>query len=107
MTNNAALTHTICTRTHPHPRIAFRVDSKLIAEQLDFRWACRTPMLSAHYEDALQTLSDLRRRPGVEAVVVEHVYREYNADADGVCNSVLDWILPHANAEFVICESWH
>ena len=32
----------------------------------------------------------LRSVPGVLAVEVQHIYREYNADADGICNSVLD-----------------
>ena len=40
-------------------------------------------------------------------LVVEHVYRKYNADVDGVCNAGLDWVGPHATSSCVIAENWN
>jgi len=99
-----AISHALA---NPMPRLAFRVDSKLVAEQLNCRWRCRAPDLVPLYERALGLLRQLRLRPGVADILVEHVYREFNADADGVCNAVLDMARSSPDAYgFVINNNW-
>ena len=51
------------------------------------------PSLRLLYGEALGTLAALRARSGVLEVRVQHVYREHNTDADGVCNEVLDRVM--------------
>ena len=48
------------------------------------------PTLVRLYERALLWLRNLRAVREVVEVEVVHVYREYNGDADGICNEVLD-----------------
>ena len=74
---------------HPSPRLIFQVDSLLVANQLASRWRCRSAPLRGSYEQALAMLAELRSLQSVLSVCVRHVYREYNADADGICNAVL------------------
>ena len=47
-------------------------------------------------EEALDLMARLRAHPTINTVALRHVYREYNADADGVCNQVLDLLLESA-----------
>ena len=71
-----------------HTFIIFRVDSMLIYKQMNGLWACRSNNLLIYYERALSLLQPLRDRGAT--VQVEHVYREFNSDADGIANEVLD-----------------
>ena len=84
-----------------------RVDSKLLAMQVTGRWCCAAPTLRAFYKRALTLIDRLKTRAGIAEVEVVHVYREYNADADGICNEVLD--MPHPVLDrygFTINRGW-
>ena len=76
-----AVTHAIA---HPGTQLAFRVDSTLVAEHVCGRWRCTALSIQTLYERASRLLRRLRYAPGVSEVEVEHVYRAYNTDADGV-----------------------
>jgi ribonuclease HI len=91
-----ALGHAIL---HPAPLMRFRVDSMLIAKQVTFKWRCLAPSLVTPYEETLALLRRLRSLDNVSEVVVEHVYREYDADADGVCSRVMDMQTTPATAD--------
>ena len=73
----------------PPARVRFHVDSLLVAKQVNCQWRCLSTEIRQSYE-ALSLLAQLRGTSGVLEVVVLHVYREFNSDADGVCNCVLD-----------------
>eukprot|EP00973_Karenia_brevis_P047540 6597910-Karenia_brevis.AAC.1 len=55
--------------------------------------------LVPYYEKGLQLLRYLRARPHVRNILIEHVVREFNADADGLANLALDFYsaADHAN----------
>ena len=71
-------------------RLEFRVDSLLVCEQVNGRWRCLCPTLRPLYEQALDKLRHLRTALGMANLRVIHIYREYNADADGAANEALD-----------------
>ena len=75
---------------NPQPYVCFRVDSMLVARQATCRWRCLAVGLKPYYETVIVRLNALRALGGVEDVVVEHVHREFNSDADGMCNAALD-----------------
>ena len=77
-------------RTSAYTKICIRVDSMLIAQQLNGQWACRNPDLIPLYTEALDHLSFLRSASHIHEVVVEHIYREYNAEADSLANIAID-----------------
>ena len=49
-----------------------------------------SPDLRPLYMWALGLVRRLRSARGVDSVEVQHIDREFNADADGICNAVLD-----------------
>ena len=57
--------------------------------QLSCHRRCLSADLRAAYERGLELLAALRSMAGVDAVEVRRVYREFNADADGICNAEL------------------
>ena len=71
----------------------------LIAKQVIFKWRCLAPSLVTPYEETLALLRRQRSLDNVCEVAVEHVYREFNADADGVCNKVMDMQTAPATAD--------
>ena len=75
-----------CRNIDANP-VCFRFDSLLVARQLQGKWACRSPNLVPLYKRALHLLMTLRTKPAVYDVTVEHVYGEFNSDADGLANS--------------------
>ena len=83
----AALKH---AARQQYPRVCFRVDSKLVEQQLAGKWACRSDMLKPVYEECLILLAALRLTLGSENVCLEHLYREYNAAADSLANVATD-----------------
>ena len=94
--------------THRHPHIVCRVDSLIIARQLQGVWACRSSLLSPYYTRALNLLTTLQRASDVISIRVEHVYREYNSDADGLANAAIDGYSPRHHVDgVVINEGWH
>ena len=90
-----------------HPsRVCFRVDSKLVCEQLGARWACRAPDLVPLYETCLEIIADLKRALGPENVRIDHVYREFNAGADSLANIAIDNFVPGTGSAIVVNENW-
>ena len=75
---------------HPSAKLEFRVDSKLLAMQVSGQWRCKARSLQLMYERALRLMGNLRATLVVEEVELLHIYREYNGDADGVCNEILN-----------------
>ena len=69
-------------------RLCFQVDSMLVARHVQRQWACRSTRL----QPLLQQVWDMLRTwesNGV-VVIVEHIYREFNAVTDAVANRALD-----------------
>ena len=92
---------------HVRSHIVFRVDSLLVARQLQGAWACRCPHLIPFYGHAIQLLDSIRRAPQSEQVIVEHIYREFNSDADGLANYAIDHYDPHLHVDgIVVNDSW-
>ena len=89
------------------PRICFRIDSMLVARHLQGDWACRAEQLVPMYEQCLGLLRQLRESPHTREVFVQHVYREYNSDADGLANYALDTyrVEEHSNG-IVLDYAW-
>ena len=85
-------------------RACFRVDSKLACEQLCGRWACRAHDLIPLYEACHDVIRDLKALLGYANVRIEHVYREFNAGADGLANYAIDDY--DGSSPVVISENW-
>lgn len=66
----------------------FQTDSMLLARQLSGIWACRATPLRPLYEECLRIGKELSER-GLPWGV-SHIYREFNASADGAANLALD-----------------
>ena len=85
----------------------FRVGSLLVAKQLRGQWACRSESLQPLYTQCLRRLERLRAHIQQHSVQIEHVYREFNADADGTANESIDSFQPQAHTNgIVINENW-
>ena len=65
----------------------FQVDSMLVAEQVQRKWACRSVALAPLLEVAWAAIRHLSSWGGV---VIEHIYGEYNKVADLLANQALD-----------------
>jgi hypothetical protein len=72
------------------PHLIFHIDSMLVAKQINCEWRCSCEAPKTSYQEALDLMSRLSAHHSIDTVPVRHVYREFNADADGVCNQVLD-----------------
>lgn len=68
--------------------VQIQVDSLLVAMQASGQWRCRSYNLLRPYASVLALLRRMWRR-GAE-VQIQHIYREYNAIADGLANEVLN-----------------
>ena len=92
---------------NPCQRFCFQVDSLLVAKQLSGEWACKSPDLLPLYERALDLLATLRDDALVEDIIVEHIYREYNSEADALANIGIDSFVSetHANGR-VVSKNW-
>jgi ribonuclease HI len=73
-----------------HTDFCIRLDSMLVVKQLRGEWACRASNLERLYERAVILLQTLRNRPSVNNVIITHVYRDYNAEADALANQAID-----------------
>ena len=65
-----------------------QLDSKLVSEQVNARWACRTPDLRPFLEEAWRKVRGMESN-GRE-FAVEHISREYNKHADALANRAVD-----------------
>lgn len=67
--------------------VVLRSDSRLLVEQLSGRFRVKAPRLQRLHEEARELLA------GFEQVTIEHVPREFNAEADRLANKGVDaWL---------------
>jgi len=67
--------------------VVLRSDSRLLVEQLSGRFRVKAPRLQRLHEEARKLLA------GFEQVTIEHVPREFNAEADRLANEGVDaWL---------------
>ena len=60
-----------------------------------------------YYEQALRLSRIIRQLPHIEEFTIDHVHREYNADADGTANEAIDLFQSHLHMNgIVILDSW-
>ena len=93
MTNNEAeyigllnaLQHTLA---QGHLRVCYQLDSLLVVNQACGKWACRSASLETYYSEAIKMIENMEAAGAT--VIVEHIYREYNKDADKYANVVVD-----------------
>ena len=71
-----------------HGRVNIQMDSMLAVMQIRWEFACRSPTLDPLYTRANRMLQSLEAA-GAQ-IVVEHVYREFNAVADSLANKAVD-----------------
>ena len=69
---------------HGYEQICVQVDSLLVAQQVNYKWACRSPELRPLLEQVWQYLRQLPAHG--ESAIVEHIYREFNTEADALAN---------------------
>ena len=69
-------------------RIEFQVDSMLVARQCRFEWQCLSEELRPLYEDAIHIIKALEQRHA--ECSIRHIYREFNATADGLANGAIN-----------------
>ena len=71
--------------------IRIRTGSMLVANQLNGIWACRNATLRPIYEECLGLIDRINHGSGSHRrITIQHVYREYNADADSLANQAID-----------------
>ncbi|HIF32153.1 MAG TPA: reverse transcriptase-like protein [Planctomycetaceae bacterium] len=72
----------------PDAKVLFLVDSKLLAEQVGGRWACRKATLIPFYV----RICEMGERMSAQGKVwrIRHVYREFNQTADKLSNEAID-----------------
>lgn len=67
--------------------VVLRSDSRLLVEQLSGRFRVKAPRLQRLHEEARKLLA------GFEQVTIEHIPREFNAEADRLANEGVDaWL---------------
>lgn len=84
-------------RSPPDPRVHIILygDSKLVINQLNREWECKSDTLRPLYMRSLEILDELRGKSaeyGIESILLEHIYRDKNAEADNLANIVMDRI---------------
>ena len=93
LTNNEAEYHGLlavlqhASRTS-HNRICVQLDSMLLVQQTRCQWACRSPSLKPLLAEAWQLIR--RMEHGRAEVVIDHIYREHNVDADALANEAIN-----------------
>jgi ribonuclease HI len=70
------------------PEIEFRSDSMLVVQQLNGVWQQKEPSLRDIYNLALGRIAKLRLR--VPKLSIGWIKRDFNMEADALCNEVLD-----------------
>ena len=103
-----AMRHALRIQGQGALHVVFRVDSMLVKRQVLCEIACRSSSLQPLHEPCMLMLRDLRRQNPNGKVEVEHVYREFNTNADGTANEALDSYVARLHADGVVVnESWH
>ena len=72
----------------------FEVDSSLVAQQINGHWGCNNTSLQGHYAACIRAGRTLREWGW--KWMLRHIYREFNATADGLANQALDDSNPRA-----------
>ena len=102
-----AMRHALRQSGHGTHCIVFRVDSMLVKRQILCEIACRSADLQVHHETCMRMLRELRRLNPDGCVEVEHVYREFNANADGTANEAIDGYAQRQHLDgIVVNEGW-
>lgn len=70
----------------PPEKVVVRGDSMLVIRQLEGSWQVRSPALAPLYAEAYAIVEKLRLELGID-VLLEHIPRAENAEADAVCNA--------------------
>jgi ribonuclease HI len=69
-------------------QVLIQMDSLLVVRQLGFEWRCLSAALRGLYSEAVALLREMQSEGAI--VRFAHIYREYNAVADGLANEVLN-----------------
>ena len=69
-----------------HPCVRMYGDSKLVVSHLNGTWKCKAANLTDYYERGLSLVRQLQDICADGEFSIQHVYREYNADADSLAN---------------------
>ena len=89
------------------PRVIIRLDSLLVVNQLLGIWACRSSNLRSLYEEGLSLMTAIENDADILHFTLEHVYREFNADADSTANEALDApVAQRMSNGIAILEHW-
>ena len=81
----AAISH---ARSMAYDRCCFQVDSMLVARQVRGEWACRDTNLQPLLAYVWSMMREMERAG--KTIIVEHIYREFNTEADALANRALD-----------------
>lgn len=92
-TNNVAEYHAITQAlkyalSRPEKHVTFRCDSELIVKQINCEWSVKHKDMMPYWGMA-QTLIEHMQFAG-RTVEVVHVRRQFNKEADALCNQCLD-----------------
>ena len=85
-------------------RVRVYGDSKLVISQLNGVWKCKAPNLVPHYEQGLDLMRRLHHSCEGGELMLAHIYREYNADADSLANIAIDRRISEGVA--VVADNW-
>lgn len=69
-------------------QVVIRTDSELISRQLSGRYAVSSEVLLPYWMLALAALEELKLKAA--SVAIEEIKREYNKEADALCNQTMD-----------------
>ena len=97
----AALRHALA---NPFPRVYVRMDSYLVVQQLNGRWACRNDGLKPLYEEGLRLMAAICQHTDIYFFTLEHICREYNSDSDGIANETIDSYQEHVHVSGIVVD---
>ena len=97
----AVLRHALSLRCS---RVCIYGDSKLVISQLNGTWKCKAENLGPLYEQGLGFVRRMHEVCGGGSFTLNHIYREFNADADSLANVALDQRTPASNV--VVSDNW-
>lgn len=83
------------TSSLPGRKVEIRGDSKMVIQQIRGEWECHADNLRGYMEKCRSLIGEIRSliSPGGE-ILIEHVLREYNKEADALSNIGMDQVQP-------------
>ena len=102
----AALAHIVRMRW---PQSKLRLDSLLVTNQLLGKLRCLAPNLQPFYERGLSIIENIKTSTWYCSLSIQHVYREFNADADATANECIDLAIRHnrtASIYHAVNDDW-